>query len=123
MDELEKGELYWEHQKVQGDKAASRIPQVEIWKNDSEILKNFIDSICTYENRGAWSEIVDRWLKTHNLRVVEWGPKQELELNRKVIAHYEVDKSIGRKPSINANDYEKAKKEVETLEKELAQPV
>ncbi len=58
----QKKKTYWERQEELGQKAAARIPMVEIWQADSNALTAMISAICTYENRRAWFEIVARWL-------------------------------------------------------------
>lgn len=95
---LTKGEKYWIRQKELGQKAAARIPQVEIWQDDSEAFETMISAICTYENRRAWSEITHRWLKANNKLLIdkEDAEKEFEEALRKMEFKKKMDKKYRR---------------------------
>ncbi|MBE3142071.1 MAG: hypothetical protein IMZ53_15970 [Thermoplasmata archaeon] len=67
----EDGEKYWNDQAMVGAVAAANIPQVEIWRDESNAFYAMINAICTQENLRTWSEIADRWLKANHLLVTD----------------------------------------------------
>ena len=68
MNKIDEGTKYWNNQALQGAVAAANIPQVEIWRDDSETLAALVKMI-TSDKRLLW-EIVSAWLtKNHKLNI------------------------------------------------------
>lgn len=69
------GRQYWTEQKRQGQEAAAKIPQVEIWRDDATAFHEIAAAIFA-NKRLAW-EIVSLWCEANHKRLIDYNPKQE----------------------------------------------